>query len=59
MVQKISSTWSIVYNSFHTGKFALLCLKLCKETLFFAHPENVLLGMLGTMMKRLEDWQLI
>ena len=34
-------------QQFPTAKFALLCLKLCKEMLFFAHPENVLLVMLG------------
>ena len=42
MVQKFFSTWSIIYNSCHTAKFALLHLKLCKETL----PKN-LLGLLG------------
>ena len=47
MVQKISLTWSIVYNSFHTAKFALVHLKLCKETPFLHVLKNVILGMLG------------
>ena len=52
---KISSTWSIAYNSFHTTKFAVLRLKLCKET-FFSLILKMFLVYWRPMMKKLEDW---
>ena len=48
----------IQYNSFNTAKFALLCLKLCKEMLFLHILKMFFWVCWGMMMKKLEDWQL-
>ena len=58
MVQKISSTWSIVYSSFHIVKFVPLHLRLCKETLFLLILKIFSWACWEMMMKKLEDWQL-
>ena len=58
MVQKISSTWSIVYSSFHIVKFVPLHLRLCKETLFLLILKMFSWACWEMMMKKLEDWHL-